>query len=220
MSAPLLFLLAACATAGGPPPPSSPAVGEAADDLGTRLVERARSELGHRGTFTVSNERFPADCSGFVSAVYQAEGIPLRQLGAKAAPDESSGVAAVYRAATIWGVVFGGGGEWPRPGDLVFFRGTYDRERDGRFEAPFTHIGIVESVDESGTVTFIHRGRSAVARGVMTLDRPGETKDADGRELNSHLRRRHRGVDGLASALFMGYGRIDPRRLAPVVAMR
>jgi len=215
MFTPLLLALAACATAGGPRE-----TGPVADELGTRLVERARTELGRRGGFTLGGERFPADCSGFVSAVYQAEGIPLRQLGARAAPAESSGVAAVYRAATIWGVVFGGGGEWPRPGDLVFFRGTYDRERDGRFEAPFTHIGIVEGVDEGGTVTFIHRGRTAVVRGYMTLDRPGQSKDEDGREINSHLRRRHRGPDALASTLFMGYGRLDPRRFPSSLALR
>jgi hypothetical protein len=214
MLAPLVLLTAACATTGGP------SLGEDRDDLAARLVERARAELGRRGPFTVSDERFPADCSGFVAAVYRAEGIPLRQLGARAAPTESSGVAAAYRAATIWGVVFGGGGEWPRPGDLVFFRGTYDRERDGRFEAPFTHVGIVEAVDEAGTVTFIHRGSGAVVRGVMTLDRPGEAKDPDGRELNSQLRRRHRGPAGLAAALFMGYGRLDPRRLPGGLALR
>jgi hypothetical protein len=219
MLASLVLALAACATAGGPPPPA----GELGDDLSTRLVSRARAELGHRGPFTVSDERFPADCSGFVSAVYQAEGIPLRQLGMRAAPTESSGVAAVYRAATIWGVVFGGGGEWPRPGDLIFFKGTYDRERDGRFEAPFTHIGIVESVDEGGTVTFIHRGRSGVTRAVMTLERPGQARDESGRELNSHLRRRGKGPGAgatLAGALFMGYGRIDPRRMPADVAQR
>jgi hypothetical protein len=212
MLATLILTLTACATAGGPPPP-----GEAVDELGTRLVERARGELGQRGPFTIGSERFPSDCSGFVSAVYQAEGVPLRQLGARAAPTESSGVAALYRAAMVWGVVFGGGGEWPRPGDLVFFKGTYDRERDGRYEAPFTHVGIVESVDENGTVTFIHRDRRAVVRNVLTPDRPGETRDEGGRELNSPMRnrRRHPTASGssLAGDLFMGYGRIDPRRL-------
>lgn len=218
MTASLLLALAACATTGG-----SPAPGEPGDGLGPRLVERARAELGRRGPFTVSDERFPGDCSGFVSAVYQAEGIPLRRLGARAAPEESSGVAALYRAATIWGVVFGGGGEWPRPGDLVFFRGTYDRERDGRFEAPFTHVGIVEAVDEAGTVTFIHRGLRGVARGVVTAHRPGEARDADGRELNSRLRVQRRGRPAgpsLAGELFMGYGRIEPRRLPSLLALR
>jgi probable lipoprotein NlpC len=216
MLAALPLVLVACATTGGPGP-----FGEVGDELGTRLVDRARDELGHRGGFTVSDERFPADCSGFVSAVYQAEGIPLRRLGARAAPAERSGVAALYRAATIWGVVFGGGGEWPRPGDLVFFRGTYDRERDGRFDSPFTHVGIVEAVDESGTVTFIHRGHHGVARAVLTADRPTEVRDAGGRALNSPLRVVRRGAArALAGELFMGYGRIDPRRIPGDVAMR
>ncbi len=221
MSVSLLLVLAACATAGGPPPQGPEDIPE---DLGARLVERARSELGHRGTFTAGGEHVPADCSGFVASVYQAEGIPLRRVGSRVAPTESSGVAAAYRAATVYGVVFGGGGEWPRPGDMIFFRGTYDREKDGRFESPFTHIGIVEAVDESGTVTFIHRDRRAVVRGVVTLERPTEAKDESGRELNTPMRSRRRtpssAGSSLASALFMGYGRIDPRRLPGDVALR
>jgi len=48
----------------------------------------------------------------------------------RVAPHESSGVAAAYRAARAYGIVFGGGGSWPAPGDLVFFHDTYDRNRN------------------------------------------------------------------------------------------
>lgn len=206
------------ASPGGALPPggeAGPRAPDAYDELSARLAARAATMLGRRAPFTLGTERFQADCSGFVAWVYQAEGVPLRRLGARAAPDERSAVAAAYFAARAWGVVFGGGGEWPRPGDLVFFRDTYDRNRDGRFDDPFTHVGIVEGIDEDGTVTFIHRGSRGVARGAMTLARPSERRDEHGRELNSILRRGRAKPDGstLAGRLFMGYARFDPARL-------
>lgn len=205
-----LALASACATAGAP--------GGAApldDDLGVRLAVRARAALGQPGPFAAAGERFPADCSGYVASVYEAEGVPLRRLMARAAPGETAGVAAAYQAARAYGVVFGGGGEWPRPGDLVFFHDTYDRNRDGRLDDPFTHVGIVERI-EDGTVLFLHRGGRAVVRGSVTLGRPDEARDASGRELNSVLRdKRPRlsGAPALAGQLFQGFGRIEPGRI-------
>ncbi|HVO21347.1 MAG TPA: CHAP domain-containing protein [Anaeromyxobacter sp.] len=209
----LALLGAACATARGPAaPPGAPG-----GDLAARLAGRAEADLGQRGPFTVGDQRFAADCSGFAAAVYEAEGVPLRRLMARAAPGERSGVAAAYQAAKAYGVVFGGGGEWPRPGDLVFFRDTYDRNHDGAVDDPFTHMGVVERV-EGGTVTFLHRGGRAVTRGVLTRERPAEAKDEEGRVLNTALRdKRPRiaGAPSLAGQLFMAYGRIDPRRIPP-----
>ncbi len=191
------------------------APGRDGDDLGARVVARAEQDLGLAGPFRVEGERFPADCSGFVASVYQAEGVPLRRLMGQAAPGETSGVAAAYQAVRAYGVAFGGGGEWPRPGDLVFFHDTYDRNRNGLVDDPFTHMGIVERV-EDGSVTFLHRGARGVARGTLTLERPHQPHDADGRELNSVLRdKRPRlaGEPALAGELFMAYGRIDPERI-------
>jgi hypothetical protein len=187
----------------------------AGDDLSARLVSRAAQDLGRPGPFAVEGERFPADCSGYVASVYQAEGLPLRRLMAQAAPGETSGVAAAYQAARSYGVVFGGGGEWPHPGDLVFFHDTYDRNRNGAVDDPFTHMGIVERV-EDGSVTFLHRGAKGVARGTLTRERPGEARDADGRVLNSVLRDKRPRIAGepsLAGELFMAYGRFDPERI-------
>lgn len=188
-------------------------------DLQARIAARGASFLGHTGGFEVGRERFNADCSGFVQAVYEAEGVPLRRLSAAAAPGERSGVAAIYRAVQRYGVVFGGGGAWPEPGDLVFWHDTYDRNRDGTRGDRFTHVGIVERV-ERGTVVFVHRGGRSVARGVMTPDRPAEATDGE-RDLNSAIRSSARGRRGrpggqeklLAGALFAGYARLDPRRV-------
>ena len=206
----LLVLLASCAG-----PRAGRVEAPPRGDLGERLAARAATMLGDARAFTVDGQRYAADCSGFVQAVFASEGVPLRRLAGRAAPREPSGAAAIHRAVRTWGVTFGGGGEWPRPGDLVFWHDTYDRDRDGRSDDRFTHVGIVEYVADGGTVVFVHRGSSAVVRGAMTPARPGQAAEGD-RVLNSALRRRSRakpGVPVLAGELFAGYGRLEADRL-------
>jgi probable lipoprotein NlpC len=207
------LLLAALACAG----PGRSSRGEAApDDLPARLAARGVSLLGHAGAFHAGGERFNADCSGFVEAVYAGEGVPLRRLAARAAPSETSGVAALYQAVKAHGVVFGGGGEWPAPGDLVFFHDTYDRDRDGRPDDPFTHVGLVEYVSRDGTVVFLHRGGKTVVRAAVTPARPEVATDPDGTIRNSPMRDKRPALVGaptLAGQLFAGYGRLDPGKL-------
>ncbi len=217
LTAALAVLLIACA---GPRRAVPPAPFESADapgGLSGRLAARAASLVGHRGSFQVHGTRFNADCSGFVAAVYSAEGIPFGRLLARVSPDETSGAAAAYQAVKAYGVVFGGGGARPAPGDLVFFHDTYDRNRDGRADDPFTHLGVVEYV-AGATVVFLHRGGKAVVRAAMNLEHPDQAVGPDGVRLNSHMRRRRppmRAGQTLAGQLFAGYGRIDPARLPP-----
>lgn len=202
----VFVLLAACAGPGRAARPELPS-----PDLQRRLAARAARWHGHAGAFAVGEARYRPDCSGFVLAVHEAEGLPLRRLAALAAPGEPSGAAALHRAALRYGVVFGGGGEWPVPGDLVFFHDTYDRDRNGGADDRFTHVGIVESVSK-GTVVFLHRGGKAVVRGMMTPGRPDLARAGD-RVLNTPLREKRGRAHGpsLAGALFAGYGRITQR---------
>jgi probable lipoprotein NlpC len=183
-------------------------------DLQARLAARAASMVGQAGDFRVGGERFAADCTGFVEAVYEAEGVPLRALMRRAAASgKRTGVDAAWRAASAYGAVLGRG-DWPAPGDLVFWHDTWDRNGNGRTDDGLTHVGVVQWV-EDGTVVFVHRGGKTVARGAMDTRRPAESS-ADGRVVNSPLRRRDprlEGVPVLAGALFAGYGRIDPTKV-------
>jgi hypothetical protein len=185
-------------------------------DLQARLSARGASLVGHTAAFSAAGERFGADCTGFVQAVYELEGVPLRALMQAAAPGERSGVAAALRTMERYGVVFGGGGAWPAPGDLVFWHDTWDRNGNGDVDDRFTHLGIVEYVVD-GTVVFLHRGSQGVARGAMTLDRPDE-RASNGLLANTPIRARaSRPSDApvLAGALFAAYGRLDPSKLPP-----
>ena len=209
----LLALLALVACAG---PSASTGEALARADLRAGLAARGASLLGQgQVPFRVGKERFPPDCTGFVEAVYAAEGIPLRRLMERAAPRATSGVAAAWAAVGRYGERWRGGA-WPEPGDLVFFDDTWDRNGDGKADDPFTHVGLVEWVDARGTVTFLHRGGRGVARAVMTLDRRGPVRGRDGQPLNDFLRARgapSNGDLGLTGELFAGFGRIEPARI-------
>ncbi len=180
-------------------------------DLQARLAARGASLLGQgRERFQAAGETFNGDCSGFVEAVYALEGIQLRRTLEAAAPRQASAVAAAWVAAGRGGERWRGG-EWPSPGDLVFFDDTWDRNGNGRRDDPLTHVGLVEWVDVDGTVTFLHRGGQGVARGRLNLRRPDALRAEDGRPLNVPLRVRASRDDGgpaLAGQLFAGYGRI------------
>jgi hypothetical protein len=209
-----LLLLAGCA--GGTASRDAPDL--SLYDLQARLAARASSLVGEAGDFRVGRERFPADCTGFVEAVYQAEGIPLRSLMRRTAPEERAGVEAAWRTVAAYGTVIRDG-QWPSPGDLVFWHDTYDRNGNGRADDGLTHVGVVLYVVDR-TVVFIHRGGKAVARGAMDTRHPDEVRRASGEVVNSYLRKkdpRLEGVPVLAGALFAGYGRLDPRRVPRTV---
>jgi len=208
--APLLLGAAGCA---GAHLSTSAALERA--DLQARLAARAAAMLGQGlERFQVGGEAFNADCSGFVEAVYAAEGISLRRVLQAAAPHQASAVAAAWEAAGAFGERWRHG-EWPAPGDLVFFDDTWDRNGNGRRDDPLTHLGIVEWTEPDGTVRFFHRASRGVVRGVVTLSRPATATDASGRPLNSPLRARAGRDDGapsLAGQLLVGFGRIDVAR--------
>jgi len=188
---------------------------EVLDDtaLQARVAARAGVMVGHgEGPFTVDGATYGADCTGFVEAVYAAEGIPLRRLLQAAAPRATSAVEAAWAAAGAWGVRWLGG-EWPAPGDLIFFDDTWDRNGNGRRDDPLTHVGLVEWVEVDGTVHFVHRISKGVVRGRLDRGHPSTPADATGRTLNSWLRvkvTRDDAAPTLAGELFAGFGRLIP----------
>lgn len=147
------------------------------------------------------------DCSGLANLAYRKRNLSL--LPERTLPGEG-GVAAIYRKARILDALHAE----PRPGDLVFFRETYDRNRDGRRNDGLTHIGVVERVDRDGTVTFVHRAGGGVKRSKLNLHQPSLRRDAKGRVLNDYLRRPERATHPrLAGELFAGFATVDGRWL-------
>lgn len=186
---------------------------QATVSVAERAVWRARAWVGLRSLTTVSTT-VNDDCSGFTQLAYRKPGLSL--MPERTLPGEN-GVKAIYRKAGDLGTLRA----TPRPGDMVFFRDTHDRNRDGKLNDGLTHIGVVERVGEDGTVTFVHKASGLVKRGRFNLARPDARKDEQGRVLNDWLRRRDKRNRGyLAGELVAGFASVDdswanhPPRLA------
>ncbi|WP_343073236.1 CHAP domain-containing protein [Pyxidicoccus fallax] len=166
-------------------------------ELGRAIVKRSIELVGARKL----SRGVPNDCSGFVRLAYLAGGIDLVAHGFLAG---ENAVSAIFRRAIEVGTVHH---QSPRPGDLVFFRETYDRNRDGRRNDGMTHIGVVEGVDADGTVTFIHRGGKGVARSRLNLSAPTKHQASQGGAvLNDYIRPAAKGSRAyLAGELFAAF---------------
>ena len=169
------------------------------------VVGFARALVGAQH-IQIEGKRFPDDCTGLVTGVYAALGVSL--LG-EARPGDNA-VTAIYRFAQSHGRVYESGA--PLPGDLVFFRETYDQNRDGRSNDGLTHVGIVEEARADGTILVIHRVKRGVVRYHMNLNSPSKRRDpATGRVLNDALRATgpaRRAV--LTGQLFAAFGSLLP----------
>ncbi len=159
---------------------------------GTRLVARARKLVG-LSTLSGVAPHLIDDCVGLVRTVYEDQGIDLMSAEMKG----DNGVSAMFRLAYERSAIHTSS---PAPGDLVFFRNTYDRNRDGKLNDGLTHVGVVESVAADGTVSFVHRIHGGVKRGKLQPFVPRDIKR------NDYLRPA-KGKAPLASTgeLFVGY---------------
>jgi len=169
------------------------------------LISLARKFLGQT-SIQVGRKKYPADCTGFVRALFDPLGIDLLASGRRG----DSGVQAIYRYAQAHGEVYMR--RAPEPGDLVFFRETYDRNRDGRQNNGLTHVGLVEAVSSDGTVSVIHRVKRGVVRYRMNLQHEDIHIDPRTRQtLNDYIKAGSgTGRGTLTGQLFAAYGAVLP----------
>lgn len=167
-------------------------------------VGAARRLVG-KSRIVVDGRRFGDDCTGLVRAAYAQVGVDLMT----AAEPGDNGVTAIWRFASRHGRVYEGGR--PVRGDLVFFRETYDLNRDGTVNDGLTHVGLVEDVGEDGTVVVIHRVARGVVRYRMNLTSRDVAVTRDGRKVNDWLRPEGAGSKPrLTSQLFAGFATLLP----------
>lgn len=168
---------------------------------GERIVLMAEKVRSFRQKqITVKGRTIALDCSGFVRAVYlEALNIDLfeeaitlgvfSRLSSSPGFEGSKGALALFISFKLKERIR----HTPRPGDVVFFDNTYDKNRNGKRDDPLTHVGIVSQIDEEGTVTFIHGGTSrGVLRETLNLKYP-HLEILNGKRINSHLQRPMKG---------------------------
>ena len=170
-------------------------------DLG-RVLDQAVLLLGEKKV-RVNGRPFRSDCSGFVTACYSVVDLALIDPTIAA----SSGTQLMFKTLRKRGRIVPTA--QVRAGDLVFFHNTWDKNRNGLRDDPFTHVGMVERVVKDGRVHFVHYASGRVKRGVLTPSRPNLARDPETRDqLNSHIRRG--GGHTLAGQLFHRFGRPLP----------
>jgi len=153
-----------------------------------KLVEGARFIEGKQ-EIRVNGRSFNADCTGAVLAVYWYAGMDL---GAPLARYQGNGVTRLYRFMEDEQLLRET--HHPEAGDIVFWDNTYDRNGDKKPNDFLTHTGVVVSVDEDGTIHFLHHNyRKGVVMARMNLLRPRvytEKKNGKEYEVNSPMRMR------------------------------
>jgi len=104
------------------------------DEQFARLIDEAEKYLNYPYVWGGSSPSTSFDCSGFVSYVLTNSGLyNTGRLGAQG----------LYNISTRVSI--------PRPGDMVFFTGTYDTPG-------VSHVGFYVGEDESGNPMFLHCG--------------------------------------------------------------
>ncbi len=197
------------------PAPRAPAAAHPALGVGARIAAKARQLIGVDDLHAV-DPSVPDDCTGLVRLAYEGAGINLMDGGGL---HGDNGVMILYRRARGLGALRRGR---PKPGDIVFFRETYDRNRDGRRNDGLTHVGIVEQVEPGGEITIVHRGSKGVARTHMNLKRPTLHREEHGGEVVNDYLRRASGEQRayLTGELFAGFAAPEPwlqaRRARPL----
>jgi len=167
------------------------------------VLDRGLMMLGEPHV-SVGGTRYRSDCSGFVSAAF--EGVNVELQSPSVAGD--SGTEIIYKSLRARGRIHNA--KVPQPGDLAFFHNTWDRNGNKVRDDRFSHVALVESVADDGTVQLIHYASGKVKRDSMNLKHPNDARDPDtGTPWNSYMRRG--GGKVLTGQLFYRFGRPLPK---------
>ena len=144
----------------------------------------------------------PESAAAYVHAVYQANETAVTGEG------RPSEVIDIYRHSQEDGQVYHS--TRPAVGDLVFFHNTFDRNGDGRANDWYTHVGMVESLDDDGNIAILSYLDGRVSRTHLNLERPNDARDDSDGVINTAMRQRRQDdaayTQYLASELFAGFG--------------
>lgn len=179
------------------------------------IVHSAVRLLGSK-TITIQGRRIHYDCAGVTRAIFLEHGIDLYR---SSHPEmNANGVRLIHNHVRQHGMLHHN--KDVHPGDLVFFDNTWDFNGDGLLNDPLTHVGIVEQIQQDGTVTFISRVAGAIARYRMNLRQPHLHKTAEGHLLNDYIRRKRptdpENTVRLTGELFSSYGNLlSPQNSEP-----
>jgi NlpC/P60 family len=173
------------------------------EDIEQRLARTARDFLGRRN-LTVGEQTYRLDCSGTVCAIFAQADCKLTIDVA----DNRGATASIYASLKQRDLLLT---ENPRPGDMVFFDNTYDRNRNGQLDDELSHIGIITEVDDHGNIDFVHYGSGEIKENRLNYRLVHMHKNKAGELRNDFIRAKKSsdptGTHYLAGQLLRGFGR-------------
>jgi hypothetical protein len=151
-----------------------------------RVLASAKDLVGMKpdAKVAVNGKQFQLDCIGTVSAIFYKVDIDVTRDFDKYS---GNGVNRLYMTLKSRGVLHFD--RYPRPGDVIIWDNTWDANGNGdRSDDPKTHAGVVMSVDDDGTISYVHENLfKGVVIEEMNLLRPKVASDESGKRLNSGL---------------------------------
>ena len=147
------------------------------------------------------------DCSGFVSLVnkninnvYFSETNLLKFYGENGS--KSQAIYNFYKKRNLISQTS------PKLGDLVFFNNTTSQTK-GKNKQTITHLGIIDRIEDDGTIRFMHNTRGKNKSGFINLFQKNSHK-IGGKEVNSYIVA-CKGGDAtcLTSNRFAGFGKVN-----------
>ncbi len=152
------------------------------NDKRQKLVDIAYSFYGQK-RIRAQTTSYPNDCSGYVLAVLDLAGFESVDR-ASILNIKGNGVRLIFDFVNQSGDVYK---EGPKPGDLVFFSNTLDKNKDRKINDAFTHVGIITDIHGDGTAEFLHHFQNKVRRAHLNLEKLTHKKNH--KEINTFLRR-------------------------------
>ena len=174
----------------------------------SKLLNYSPKLIGLKEFPTINGYKYNGDCSGFIAFLFHAAGLNLLKLYGQG----DSGVSAIWDGLKQHNLILDH--ENLQEGDIIFFDNTYDKNRNLRWDDDFSHIGVVEFIDENQTITYLHYGSKGVARAKMNLAHPktySVTQSGKNVRYNDLLRNsRKKGINPkyLSGSLYRGAARI------------
>lgn len=207
-SLPLVFM--SCASTGPYPEgfsvpafPDSENYAEPVLTQAQRLIVDGGKSLVGKPKLVVNGVTYPNDCSGLARAAYAFAGIDL----AYRASELGGGVRGIYAALSDLNLIYAV--RYPEPADLVFWDDTWDANGNGVADDKLTHVGVVISVEENGTISYLHYHyrKGAVIERMNLLHPDDRTVDELG-PVNAFMRMRGSpaGPGDTAADLFKAFG--------------
>lgn len=150
------------------------------------VLKIAKSLVGKKA-MVEPGRKFRRDCSGTVRGIYELAGLSLKAATSRAKQTDTK---------TIFDYVQQNGeitNESPAIGDLIFFDKTYDFNKDGKWNDPLTHVGVVTEISDDGEIRYVHYSHGRIVESTM----------------QDNLRRNKKNPKGSTGAdLFAGFGKL------------